>query len=136
MGFKRFVEVGRVALVNYGEDCGKLLTILDIVDSNQVLCDGAGFVRKLVPIKRLSLTDHKVKIPRNARQKTLAKAFTKAQVLEKWSKSAWARKLESQKKRAAMTDFDRFKVMIARKARSAHIKKEVAALKKAASKSK
>lgn len=136
MGFKRFVEVGRVALVNFGEDCGKLVTILDIVDSNQVLCDGTNFTRKLVPIKRLSLTDHKVKIPRNARQKTIAKAFAKAKVAEKWSQSAWAKKLDAQKKRAEMSDFERFKVMLARKTRSAHIKKELATLKKAANKSK
>lgn len=34
--FSRFVEVGRVALVNYGENVGRLVTIIDIVDSKRV----------------------------------------------------------------------------------------------------
>ncbi len=35
MPFKRHVEIGRVALVNYGEDYGKLLVISDILDQNR-----------------------------------------------------------------------------------------------------
>lgn len=34
--FQRFVEVGRVVLVNYGPDQGKLGTIIDVVDGNKV----------------------------------------------------------------------------------------------------
>jgi large subunit ribosomal protein L14e len=36
MPFKRFVEVGRVALVNFGPDAGRLCTIIDIVDAKRV----------------------------------------------------------------------------------------------------
>lgn len=36
MPFKRYVEIGRVALVNYGPDCGKLVVISDVVDQNRV----------------------------------------------------------------------------------------------------
>jgi large subunit ribosomal protein L14e len=36
MGFTRFVEVGRVALINYGPDAGKLCVILEIVDQKRV----------------------------------------------------------------------------------------------------
>ena len=35
MPFKRYVEIGRVALVNYGEDYGKLVVISDVVDQNR-----------------------------------------------------------------------------------------------------
>lgn len=35
-GFTRFVEVGRVVLINYGENAGKLATVIDIVDSKRV----------------------------------------------------------------------------------------------------
>lgn len=38
--YTRYVEVGRVALVNYGEDTGKLCVIVDIVDQNKALVDG------------------------------------------------------------------------------------------------
>jgi large subunit ribosomal protein L14e len=34
--FTRFVEVGRVVLINYGPDYGKLATIVDIVDGKRV----------------------------------------------------------------------------------------------------
>lgn len=34
--FKRFVEVGRVALVNYGKEYGRLVVIVDIIDQNRV----------------------------------------------------------------------------------------------------
>ena len=36
MGFTRFVEVGRVVLINYGPDAGKIATIVDILDSKRV----------------------------------------------------------------------------------------------------
>lgn len=45
----------------------------------QALVDGpteiTGVVRQVVPFKRVALTDLKVKIPRNARAKTLKKAW-------------------------------------------------------------
>ena len=80
MTFKRFVEVGRVALINYGPDINKLCTIIDVVDQTRVLVDGptrvTGVSRQIVPLKRIALTDFKVKIGRNARQKSLEKAWT------------------------------------------------------------
>ncbi len=36
MPFKRYVEIGRVALINFGEDYGKLVVISDVVDQNKV----------------------------------------------------------------------------------------------------
>jgi large subunit ribosomal protein L14e len=36
MPFKRTVEIGRVVMVNYGKDTGKLYVISDIVDLNRV----------------------------------------------------------------------------------------------------
>lgn len=34
--YKRFAEVGRIVLIQYGPDAGKLATIIDIVDQNKV----------------------------------------------------------------------------------------------------
>ena len=34
--YKRFAEVGRVVLIQYGPNVGKLATIIDIVDQNRV----------------------------------------------------------------------------------------------------
>ena len=38
--------------------------------------------------------------------------------MNKWESCAWAKKVDNKKKRAAMGDFDRFKLMVARKQRS------------------
>lgn len=36
MPFKRYVEIGRVAMVNYGEEYGRLVVITDVLDQNRV----------------------------------------------------------------------------------------------------
>lgn len=36
MPFSWYVEIGRVALINYGEEYGKLVVISDVVDQNRV----------------------------------------------------------------------------------------------------
>lgn len=119
MPYKRFVEIGRVCLLTYGPDKGKLCTIVDIVDENRVLVDGpvaiTGVHHHALPIKWMMLTDLKVDVKRNARQTSLTRAWEEADVLAKWSASSWAKKLADKSKRAAMSDFDRFEVMIARK---------------------
>merc|ERR1719502_1824222 len=79
----------------------------------------------MMPVKRLSLTDFKSTIPRGAREKTLKLALDKDGVMGKWEATAWAKKLKAQKVRSEMTDFDRFKLMVARKKRSAAVKKTV-----------
>ena len=129
MVFKRYVEVGRVVLINYGPDAGKLATIIDIVDQNKCLVDGpanlTGVSRQVIPYGRIALTDLTVKISRNSRQKTLTAAWTEADIMGKWDASSWAKKLSSKKKRAALSDFGRFKVMVARKQKSSIISKKM-----------
>lgn len=34
--FSRFVEIGRVVMISYGPETGKLATIVDVVDQNRV----------------------------------------------------------------------------------------------------
>jgi large subunit ribosomal protein L14e len=129
MPFSRYMEVGRVVLINYGPDAGKLATVIDIVDQNKCFIDGPaelGVKRQVISYKRIALTDLTVKIQRNARQKTLSKAWKEADLLAKWQASAWAKKLESRKRRANLNDFDRFKVMVAKKQKMEIINKKVA----------
>ena len=132
MVFKRYVQVGRVVLINYGPDAGSLATVIDIVDSNKCLIDGpqeiTGVSRQVIPYSRIALTDLTVKIQRNARQKTLKKAWTEADTMAKWEATSWAKKLAAKKKRASLGDFDRFKVMVARKQKSEIIAKKMAEL--------
>ena len=133
MVFKRYVEVGRVVLVNYGDDAGKLATIIDVVDQNKCLIDGptniTGVNRQVISYGRLALTDLTVKIDKNARQKTLTAAWAAADIESKWDGSSWAKKLAKKSKRASLSDFDRFKVMVARKQKSSIIAKKLKELK-------
>ncbi|KAL5721154.1 60S ribosomal protein L14A [Ranunculus cassubicifolius] len=50
----------------------------------------------------------------------------------KWENSSWGRKLIVQKRRAALTAFDRFKLMLAKIKRGGAIRQELAKLKKQA----
>ncbi|EOA31536.1 hypothetical protein CARUB_v10014728mg [Capsella rubella] len=130
MGFKRFVEIGRVALVNYGNDYGKLVVIVDVVDQNRALVDAPDMERIQMNLKRLSLTDIVIDINRVPKKKVLIEAMEKADVKNKWEKSSWGRKLIVQKRRAALNDFDRFKVMLAKIKRAGIVRQELAKLKK------
>ena len=173
MTFSRFVEVGRVCMINYGDLEGKLCVIIDLVDHNkvrvfpsatpsrddaatmlapahllpptqhhllhaiyqqrqrspppphtlishlylQVLIDGPQSVttihRQMISIKRLMLTDIVVDITPEATTAELVTAMTAA--LPQWEATSYAKKRARSAARAETTDFDRFKIMIARK---------------------
>jgi len=130
MGFTRFVEVGRVVVVNYGPDAGKLATVVNMVDTKRVLVDGpqgaTGVHRQILNLKRIALTDIVVEgLERDCDGKTLAAAFEEQGIMDKWNATTWAKKLKMRKARAATSDFDRFKVMIAKKQRSKLIKEKL-----------
>ena len=94
--FTRFVEVGRVALISYGPDEGKLCTIVNVIDHNRVLVDGpavaTGVHRHAIGIKRLMLTDLTVGCKLNATEKNLKKAWEAEGTMSKWEASSWAKK--------------------------------------------
>jgi large subunit ribosomal protein L14e len=132
MPFKRYMEVGRVVLINHGPETGKLATVIDVLDQNKCLVDGpadiTGVPRQVMSFTRLALTDLTVKVQRSARQKTLIKAWKEADTMAKWEASSWAKKLTAKKTRANLSDFDRFKVMVARKQKSEIIAKKMATM--------
>merc|ERR1712087_93788 len=134
MVFRRFVEVGRVALINYGPDQGKLCVIVDVLDQNRAFVDGPSTVngvrRQSIPFKRLTLTDIKINVPRGCKLAALSKAFEEEKVMEQWESTAWAKKIAIRKKRASLNDFERFKVMLGRKERSRVLRKELRKLSK------
>ncbi|KAG6519419.1 60S ribosomal protein L14-1-like [Zingiber officinale] len=130
MPFKRYVEIGRVALVNYGKEYGRLVVIVDVIDQNRALVDAPDMVRGQINFKRLSLTDIKIDIPRVPKKKTLIQAMEVADVKNKWENCSWGRKLIVQKRRAALNDFDRFKVMVAKIKRGRAIRQKLGRLKR------
>ena len=100
--FKRFVEVGRVVLVNDGPSAGKLAVIAEIIDHNRALIDGptTSVPRQAFPYRHLILTPYTIaKLPRGAGTGAVKKAFEKAGVLEKWQASAWSKKLAARQVR-------------------------------------
>ena len=121
MGLRDFVEPGRVCFVNFGEDYGKMVVIVDMLDINRVLIDtpDASMPRLVYPLKRLTLTKIKVKgVLRGCRTGTLKKLAAKQDTIEGFKKTPVALKMTKFKTRGSLTDFEKFKVMVLRKQRS------------------
>ncbi|CAK5276139.1 unnamed protein product [Mycena citricolor] len=127
--FKRFVEVGRVVLLKSGPSSGKIAVIAEIIDHNRAIIDGptTGVPRQAFPYKHLTLTPFALtKLPRGAGTGVIKKQVEQEAVVEKWDKSSWAQKRAAVVKRAALNDFERFGVMLAKKARRDAVRKSIA----------
>eukprot|EP00692_Jakoba_bahamiensis_P002153 EC685930.1.p2 GENE.EC685930.1~~EC685930.1.p2 ORF type:complete len:153 (+),score=62.52 EC685930.1:99-557(+) len=142
MVFRRFVELGRVAVVNYGPDAGKLCVIVDVIDQNRALVDGPfretredkkqgklveglGMSRQAVNFKRLVLTDLVVKgVGNGTRSGTLEAMLHDQNILERWNKTAWAKKLIAKKARAQLNDFQRLHATALRRQRAAIVRRK------------
>ncbi|KAL4639093.1 hypothetical protein ACB092_03G193400, partial [Castanea dentata] len=96
----------------------------------EALVDAPDVQRYQMNFKRLSITDIKIDIKRVPKKKELLDAMEKADVKKKWESSSWGRKLIVQKRRQNLTDFDRFKLMLAKIKRAGLVKQELAKLKK------
>ena len=123
---QRNIELGRVALVNLKADklYGKLVVVVDLVDQNRVLVDAPGIKRCIINLKRLAITPIKLDTGRCPDAAALAAAHKGAAA--EFAASKWGQKIARQSARKALTDFDRFKVAIARSKRSAIVKKAMA----------
>lgn len=118
--FETFVEIGRVVLLKEGEFAGKIAVILDVIDLNRVLIQGPQVPRMPFLIRHTNLTRIVMSVPRAARTKTMMKCWTEAEVDAKFAATNAAKKLARMQIRKNLTDFDRFKVMLAQK-KKAHI---------------
>ena len=70
--------------------------------------------RQAISFKWLALTNIVIKLAPSQRSSGIRKAWEKADVAGQWEKSSWAKRLADKKKRRSMTDFDRFKLKIAK----------------------
>ncbi|KAL1117495.1 hypothetical protein AAG570_004817 [Ranatra chinensis] len=118
--FQRFVQTGRVAYIADGKYRGKLCAIVDVINPTKVLIDGpeSGVPRGAMRLNQLHLTKFRIKFPHTSATRVVRRAWNVAKVNDKWSESIWAKKVENKKKRSEMTDFDRFKLSRARRARN------------------
>ncbi|KAK4684859.1 large subunit ribosomal protein L14e, partial [Tremellales sp. Uapishka_1] len=124
--FKRFVEVGRVVLVNNGPSAGSIAVIAEIIDHNRALIDGptSSVPRQQIMYRNLILTPYTLaSLPRGAGSGAIKKAIEKAGVTEKWEASGWAKKLAARQVRKNSSDFARFEIMLAKKGRRDVVRK-------------
>ncbi|ORM39452.1 60S ribosomal protein L14-2 [Babesia sp. Xinjiang] len=127
--FKKFVEPGRLCLITYGPDAGKLCFIVDVVTNTRILVDGAmvtGVERQQLPLTWIKLTDVKIALSRGAKTGALAKAVKKHDALNAFKKTPMGKRLEFEERRRNLTDFERFKLMVAHKERRKVMKKAAA----------
>ena len=120
MVFRRFVEVGRVIVINYGPLAGKLAVIVDILTTTKIIIQGlkGGVRRQELSLRRVTITDYKINIKRGAKREEVFKAIDEYKLEEKFKNSTYSKKCELRQKRANLTDFDRFKVMRLRQKRA------------------
>jgi len=131
MAQARFVEIGRVAYVNFGSELGKLCVIVDVVDAKRALVDGptTGVQRQQMPYSRLSLTEFVLPIKRNQKSVNVGKIFDAEDIVKKWNSTPAGQHQATKLRRANLTDFERFKLMVAQKKKSLVLKRELKKLK-------
>merc|ERR1712196_346844 len=117
MGYNRFVQNGRIVLINYGPDANKLAVICDVVDGNRCVVYGptTDVARQIIGYKRLSLTDIKIDLGRGAKAGTVTKAWSAADVEGQWAATSWGKRLAARKAKACSNDFERFQKMVQKK---------------------
>ncbi|GFE54223.1 60S ribosomal [Babesia ovis] len=79
--------------------------------------------RQQLPLTWIKLTDTKIALSRGAKTGVLAKAVKKHDALNAFKKTPLGKRLEFAERRKNLTDFERFKLMIAHKERKRLMKK-------------
>ena len=113
-----YVNIGRVVSITFGPLSGKLAVIVDLVNATKVVIDGPSLdvPRTVISNKRISLTPFSISGVTAATPATELEKMIKAfGVQERFAKSGAGRRLAKQERRAALTDFERFKVYIYKK---------------------
>jgi len=125
--YTRFIQVGRVATINRGEDSSKVVVVLEVVDHNRLMVEGptSGVRRQLIKIEYVNPTDIVIpNLPKGVNSKFLKAAFEKAGVAQKFGESNVGKKLAKHAFHASATDFQRHQAFTLKKKRNAIIAKE------------
>ncbi|EGW32464.1 uncharacterized protein SPAPADRAFT_61532 [Spathaspora passalidarum NRRL Y-27907] len=119
----RLVELGRIVLV----DNKDLATIVQIIDNKRVLIDGPKIQRQAISLAKVVLTPIVLpNLPRGARTATVTKKWSAGEIDSKWSATTWAKKLAAKERRAQLSDFERFQVLVLKKQKRFATKKALA----------
>ena len=132
MLYKKFIEVGRVCYMRMGDHTGKSCVVVDLVDQKHLLVDGphCGMQRCVVRLNQLTITDLKIKIPRGCGTKVVRAALTKDDIATKVANCNLAKRAEGKAAKAALGDFSRFKLRVAKTAHNRKIRSTVRKLKR------
>lgn len=118
----RLVQVGRVVLVQ-----NTLATIVEIIDQKRVLVDGPKFERQAISLAKVVLTPLVLEsLPRGAKTGVVSKKWAASEIDAKWEKTSWAKKIAQRQRRAQLSDFERFQVLVLKKQRNFAVKKALA----------
>jgi large subunit ribosomal protein L14e len=112
------LSIGRVVYINFGPLSGKIAVVVDIVNGSRVIIDGPGLgiSRQMISNKRLTLTRFRIPEVAPAEKETSLKAkIEKFNLESRFQSIGMGKKLHQQSKRAALTDFERFKVVCLKK---------------------
>lgn len=123
----RQVELGRVVLFESGVNAGKLATIVEIIDHKHVLVDGPKVPRHGANLNHVTLTNIVIpKINRGSRTAQVKKTWAANETDKKWEATSWAKNIARRQRRADLTDFERFQVLVLKKQRRHGASKAVA----------
>ena len=109
------MEIGRVVYVNYGTLVGKIAVVVELVNKNRVIISGPGLgvSRTLITNRRLELTKFRVpNVAYGIKEGELKKQIESFELLKKFNETERGRKILRQQRRADLTDFERFKVLV------------------------
>lgn len=91
------------------------------------MIDGPKIQRQAIALTKVVLTPIVLpNLPRGARTGTVAKKWAAADIDAKWAATSWAKKLANRQRRADLTDFERFQVLVLKKQRRYAVKKAIA----------
>merc|ERR1719397_1667305 len=111
-----FIQAGRICDVNYGEDLGKLVVILGVVDYTRVAvwgCDGTLSDVKLqeFPVKRLTPTRYRLTgVMRNTGKEYFKAAIEEQDFMKTWEQTNTCIRRKKRDAKNNLDDFGRFKL--------------------------
>lgn len=93
----------------------------------QVLIDGPKVQRQAISLAKVVLTPIVLpNLPRSARTAVVNKKWAAADIDSKWAATAWAKRLAAKQRRAQLSDFERFQVLVLKKQQRYQVKKLLA----------
>lgn len=115
MSSEILLEIGRVVYINFGPLAGKIAVVVDIVHGTKVVIDGPGLdvERQVISTRRLELTQFRVGgYAKTDKRGELRKKIEEYGLAKRFAAAGVGKRIAKQQKRAALSDFERFRVHV------------------------